>query len=613
MNGILDLLWEAAVQSSVLFAAIWVMRLALKGRVSPRVQYALWGLMLLRLLLPLGIESPLSVMNAVEPATEAVRRFVQPQITGNPAVMPQTGAAPSAAPGLPLVLAALWLAGMAVTAISMAVVNLRFRRQAMRGAKPFRLTREHTRAMRICGVRRDIPLYITGGIPSPCLMGLMRPIVLLTPESAALPGRLHHILLHELCHYKQRDNWIALLRNIACIIHWYNPLVWAAARLSRQDCELACDAAVLRRLDHDEHLTYGETLVKLIRSRAGGNLLQTATTMAAGTREMKERLHMIVRQPRTVAVAAAVTLLAAMALAAVACTGAVNGGGGAAPTGIPAATMSAGSGQALPMPTPTGGTQPPATLPLETNMPSLSPTGETSTESPASATDGAEGTLLWEQDGWAYWLKPRDGEEITTKDGKTSSFGSRLGRLYRTKGGEQEVLDEYAALDGRSGTWCVLPADDRIVFIGFTGESRVELKGSARIISIRHDGSDRKTFAPKLNTAINLCYDNGYLYYEGWTNGGAFPRPINRLNTDLTNDYKMADIDGAFITAHGGYAYYLHSKGNRIYRQRLDWKSKPEAYKSCEIGIPFTVRQTGETEFILTDGNSQNIHTLLIQ
>ncbi len=598
MAAILELLWAAAVQSSVLFAAIWLMRLALKGRVNPRLQYALWSLMLLRLLLPLGVQSPLSVMNAVEPATEIVRQFTAPSLPGtSPALLQGAPDTPAGAvlPGLPHLLIGLWITGMAVVAVWMVVTNLKFRRLAMRGAKTLRHTREHQRALLRCGIRRSIPLYVTKGVPSPCLVGLLRPMVLLTPESAALPGRLHHILLHELCHLRQRDNWIALLRNIVCVIHWYNPLVWIAARLSRQDCELACDAAVLQLLARGEELVYGETLVRLIRSRATTGTTQLATTMAAGKREMKERLNMIVRQPRTVALAAAATVVLSAVLAATACTGAVKEEDALAappavsPSGQPALESAAPSPSAAP-----STAQPTAT---ETSGLQDVPTGL-----PAQGQDGlAEGdTLLWQQGGWAYVLRSREGEEILS-DGKLATPGERVGRLLRVRAGERQVLDELVNLGGGRAT--VLPAGDRIIFIGFASTKKTDLKVDGVIVSINLDGTGRTVFAPKSHVAGNLCVDKGYLYYEGWTNGGAFPRPINRLNADLKSNYKMADIEGAFITAHQGYAYYVHRKGNRIDRLKLDWKSAPEQFATCGISANFTVTQTGENEYLLTDTN----------
>ena len=57
---------EWIVSSSVLIAVVILLRTLLKGKISLRLQYALWGLVLLRLLIPVSFGSTaLSVTNAV--------------------------------------------------------------------------------------------------------------------------------------------------------------------------------------------------------------------------------------------------------------------------------------------------------------------------------------------------------------------------------------------------------------------------------------------------------------------------------------------------------------------------------------------------------------------
>ena len=64
---------EILVTSSVLIAVIALLRLVLRGKISQRVQYALWLLVAIRLLVPVSfVSSPVSVMNAVEPVTETI-------------------------------------------------------------------------------------------------------------------------------------------------------------------------------------------------------------------------------------------------------------------------------------------------------------------------------------------------------------------------------------------------------------------------------------------------------------------------------------------------------------------------------------------------------------
>ena len=54
---------EWIVTSSVLILVVLGLRFALKGKLRLRLQYGLWALVLIRLLIPLSIASPLSIMN----------------------------------------------------------------------------------------------------------------------------------------------------------------------------------------------------------------------------------------------------------------------------------------------------------------------------------------------------------------------------------------------------------------------------------------------------------------------------------------------------------------------------------------------------------------------
>jgi beta-lactamase regulating signal transducer with metallopeptidase domain len=52
--------------------------------------------------------------------------------------------------------------------------------------------------------------------------------------------------MHELAHIQRRDALSTLVSRLACVLHWYNPLVWLAAARVRSLQERACDDAVLR-------------------------------------------------------------------------------------------------------------------------------------------------------------------------------------------------------------------------------------------------------------------------------------------------------------------------------------------------------------------------------
>ena len=175
-------------------------------------------------------------------------------------------------------------------------------------------------------------MYEADGLPSPCLFGLTRPAVYLNEAAMSTPHP-EHVLAHEYAHFRHGDHLWSILRSICLVIHWYDPLVWWAAALCRRDCELACDASALRRLGEADRIDYGQTLLGMVSRRASpAALLQAATTMTAGKRAMKERIVLIIKQPRMRKLTLALVALLACVLAACA----FGGGEAKAPVGTPA-------------------------------------------------------------------------------------------------------------------------------------------------------------------------------------------------------------------------------------------------------------------------------------
>ena len=167
------------------------------------------------------------------------------------------------------------------------------------------------------GYEGPLPVYVAEALPSPCLFGLFRPAVYITPSAAADPAVLRHVLAHEYTHFRHGDHIWNVLRGAALAVHWWNPLVWLAAALSRRDCELACDEGTLKRLGEEERFAYGRTLLTLVtaQTRPAG-LLSCATTMTGNGRTVARRVKRIARAPkRWLWAAIAAVLLAALAAA----------------------------------------------------------------------------------------------------------------------------------------------------------------------------------------------------------------------------------------------------------------------------------------------------------
>lgn len=319
------------VSSCVLILVIIALRFVLRGRVKPMVQYALWALVLVRLLVPVSLGSTaISVQNAAEnipvvqqmEMAEQVKHFVY-HIDGTATgyseftpVLDHTPLQPVSKPvpqtfttrqaqqitnlwSVGRILRQIWFVGMAVTGLVFLLSNLRF---ALR-----------LRKSRKFAERNTLPVYVTGAVDTPCLFGLFRPAIYLPPEVAEEERHRMYSVAHELTHYRHGDALWSVLRCVCIVVHWYNPLVWWAAILSREDCEMACDEATIAQLGEAHRGDYGRVLVDLT-CRKRTDLLQTATTMTGSAKGLKKRISIIVKKPKM----AIYTLIAVILVSAVA-------------------------------------------------------------------------------------------------------------------------------------------------------------------------------------------------------------------------------------------------------------------------------------------------------
>ena len=310
---------ELLITSSILILAIVLLRLVLRGRISLRIQYALWALVALRLLLPVSLfASPISVMNLFQRAAPTGVYHAVPQ-PGGAVLLPAAQNVLVNTPGTPgggalpiaQILALLWLAGACAVGICLIVSNLRFARMLKRWAEPLELEG--------C----PLPVFRMEGLPSPCLFGLFRPGIYLTPESLEDEMRLRHVLTHELTHYAHRDQLWSFVRGVCLVLYWWNLLVWLAATLSKQDCELACDEGALKKLGEENRAEYGRTLLGMMTvRRSPADLLCGATTMVSGKRGFQERIKLIAKKPRMLGITLLAVVLAVALIAVCTLTGA---------------------------------------------------------------------------------------------------------------------------------------------------------------------------------------------------------------------------------------------------------------------------------------------------
>lgn len=262
-------------------------------RKSPKVfSYALWAVVLFRLLCPVSLPSPVSLLGlldapvaqsegitttveyipykVVEAAAENPQPDQLPQntVTQAPTQSQQTMVEPQREPlSAAEIMTYIWLAGIAVMVIVGVGSYLRFRKHL-------------TVAMQV----KD-NIYLVDHIDSAFVAGLIRPKVYL-PSDIPLK-QMGYIIAHEQYHIRRLDHVTKHLSFAALCIHWFNPFVWVAFILSGKDLEMSCDEAVIKRLGEGIRADYSASLLSL----ATGRRIIAGTPLAFGEGDTKGRIN----------------------------------------------------------------------------------------------------------------------------------------------------------------------------------------------------------------------------------------------------------------------------------------------------------------------------------
>ena len=285
------------------FVIIFVLIARLLLKKSPKVlSYALWGVVLFRLIFPFSFESVFSLLPAkTNPISQDIIYEAVPTIdTGIPAINHVLNSSlPAATPAAsvnPLQVwvfigTMVWLLGIAILLIY-SIVSLMKLQKHLKSA-----------------VYEKNNIYLAEHLDTPFVMGIIRPKIYL-PASLTY-GEKRYILLHEELHIRRFDHVVKLLSFFVLCLHWFNPFVWVAFFVSGRDMEMSCDEAVIKQLGSDFKKEYSTSLLTL----ATGRRIIGGTPLAFGEGDTKGRIKNVLNYKKPVFWMVVVAAVAAIILA----------------------------------------------------------------------------------------------------------------------------------------------------------------------------------------------------------------------------------------------------------------------------------------------------------
>lgn len=273
--------------ASLVILAVLLLRVILWK--APKIfSYALWAVVLFRLLCPFSIYMPFSLIsangNGILDVQRAESEITLPYFIDENEVVHQNTEQNQETeiyfdhdnylnPAIDLtgILSIIWMIGMlCMTAYSV-----------------YSYLKMKCRLIGSVAYDSEGKIYFSDYIDTPFVIGIIRPKIYL--PSFLEKGELDYILLHEQNHIKRGDHIWKALGYFALILHWFNPLVWFGFIESTKDMEMSLDEKVLSQSREKIKQEYSSSLLKI----STGNRKILFVPPAFGEGDTKSRIRNI--------------------------------------------------------------------------------------------------------------------------------------------------------------------------------------------------------------------------------------------------------------------------------------------------------------------------------
>ena len=252
------------------FMGLIVMLLRKIRFIPRRVSVFLWIIPFLRMTVPVGLNSPYSLMSLVSRFTTRTVTVYQPSDDIAFSFSNSIRAAESYSPityKVNILGTVFSVAGMIWIVVSLALM--------------IALTIIYVSTKNAVADSRHLEsnIFFSDKVDSPAVYGIIRPKIIIPGSYKDM--ELKYIIRHEKTHIKRLDNLWRIIGFITASIHWFNPLSWVFLKAFLNDLELACDEMAVSGYDKEERKEYARTLLScsggksLLVSAFGGAKVRT--------------------------------------------------------------------------------------------------------------------------------------------------------------------------------------------------------------------------------------------------------------------------------------------------------------------------------------------------
>ncbi|MGN4737000.1 M56 family metallopeptidase [Bacillus cereus group sp. MYBK227-1] len=313
-----DWLIETSLMASILVGFILCIKILFRNKLTPRWQYMLWIVLMIRLLLPWSPDSSYSIYSLLSysssvsevipknmPATENIVNIESErkvELKSNSKMVTKTSepevkvsSEKQTTFSLSKLALYVWIAGLIILAVITFLTNSRLYSYIKKQPD---ITDEQAitvfnRCKQSMKMKKAVSLRLAGKIASPTVFSFFRPKVLLSKKHMKVLNeqQLQYVFYHELAHIKRNDVAVNWIMYSLILLNWFNPILWYAYFCMREDQELACDAYALTFIDKEEQIAYGHTIITLLEHYS--YQVPSLANLSRNKRTLKRRIVMI--------------------------------------------------------------------------------------------------------------------------------------------------------------------------------------------------------------------------------------------------------------------------------------------------------------------------------
>ncbi|MDZ4442349.1 M48 family metalloprotease [Bacillus cereus] len=319
LSTLFDWLLETTIMASILVGFILCVKVLLRNQLTARWHYALWLILIVRLILPWSPDSSYSLysilshgyvtstsliqkeanVSGVKVMNEPAKYAVNSNDTNKSLVESSSKEKEKVAKHISMyeICLYVWILGIfclgALTIIANRRLYLYIQKQPI--ITDERILNIFEGCKETLSIKEDIPLQLAGKIASPTLLGFRKPRILLCEHHIQRlnDNQIRFIFYHELAHFKRRDVGVNWLMHHLLMLNWFNPILWYAYYSMREDQEIACDALALTFIDSEERIEYGHTIITLLEHYSNYYQMPSLANLSKNKKALKRRILMI--------------------------------------------------------------------------------------------------------------------------------------------------------------------------------------------------------------------------------------------------------------------------------------------------------------------------------